>query len=564
MNRKKIIVFGKAVLLAVIVTAIVLRFYGAYGGTKVAYPSESNVLNSVRYMTDNATLDTNFYNHPDNILIYFCFIFINLFSILSSGNTASGSIKDIISQTVTADYFASHWSEYLTIGRVVNVLFSLVTLVFLILICNKLKNKCGLFVACLCSVFPSYNGWSGLLLSDTCLTMLVVIATYYTMRYLQENRDSYLTRATVFCALATVQKYPGFLSVFMVVFAVLIQNVSKLKKSKKEYLCVVWKNGIKLMGVFTITFMVVAPNLVLHFPKVIKVLLFEARSSHLGADGFGYFGNLFFYLKVFFNQAGLIALIPLLFGAAKIVHQEKKNAFVAFIGLGFLLIMSKMGLHWERWSLVFHISFIILAAYGAKWMIVESGKQELKHKKAIQICGIVVSVLIVARMGTSSFVDLLMRTSPDTRLASFNAVQEFGINSSNTYYESYTTLSPSLVASNRKNDNAQTEYIMVSSYNYDRYFRRPEVYTKEISFYKALDEKCELVYKIEPWNGYHLPMDTSIYTDFTYKNTISEIYNNILAVAGYCSEVDEKYYGPTIKVYKVVDNKIVDMIGDLD
>ena len=35
-NRKKIIVFRKAVLLAVIVTAIVLRFYGAYGGTKVA------------------------------------------------------------------------------------------------------------------------------------------------------------------------------------------------------------------------------------------------------------------------------------------------------------------------------------------------------------------------------------------------------------------------------------------------------------------------------------------------------------------------------------------------
>lgn len=547
-------------LIILIVLTAVVRFWMAVNSTTVPYPSESNVWNAVRYMTENATLDTDFYNHPDNILIFCVFAVTNLYSMITTGNLISGSISSIISRTIDASYFASHFTEYLTIARCVNVVFSLIVVLACYKIGNRLKPKCGLLAALFVALFSSYTNWSALLLSDTCLMALLLLAVYYAMKYLDDTSDSkYLYATTVFCGLATIQKYPGALCVLLVVYLVCVKHQKLFKESWRRYFVGVISEGIKLAGLYFVTCMLFAPNLVIHIPVVIKILISESRDTHLGADGLGYLGNLWFYIKCFINQSGWIMLGLFALGTVLFVKEKNlKKVVPVYLGFVMMFIMSKLGLHWERWSLIFHTSALIVGAYAVVWVYDEvipniGGKRNRITFKSITT---IVLMFVLTVMGSNTILTVMSRVQPDTRCVSGEALNEKGITLNNTYYESYSTFSPTGMLQAPEFDFDKIEYVMISSYMYDRYEISGNRYPQKVELYNWLSKNCEKVYDISANPEYATIMDQSIYTKFGVKNDIQQIIFNFSALAKIIKNEDD-YFGPTIKVYRLSDEQVL-------
>lgn len=436
--------FEYILLWLIISVASILRFYGAVHATAVPYPSEQNVLKSVEYMTQTVSLDTNFFNHPDTVLLYAVLMVINAVSFIKTGNTVCGSISSVINGVPGSEYFAAHMIEYLYIGRCVNVFFSLVTIFICYLIGNRFKPKFGLLAAVFVALFPSYNIWSGLMLSDTCLTMLITIAVYFSICYMQNKKYRYIVFTIIACALATIQKYPGLISVCLVVYLICNKNIHFLQeKEYKNYGKSVIVDGIKAVGIFIVTCMAAAPALVIHFPYVIKAFISESGDVHLGADGLGFFGNLWFYIKVFVNQAGWVTAIGAIAGGALLIKNKSRLEYLpAFTGWFMMLLMSVLGLHWERWSLMFHISFLLLCAYAV--VVLFNGFKDRRFRKIAKAYATVLAIFAMLITGTNTFVEQLCRVCKDTRIAGGDAVEELNINKNNTCYESYTVLSPGM------------------------------------------------------------------------------------------------------------------------
>ena len=553
-------------LVILIVLTAVVRFWMAINSTPVPYPSESNVLNAVRYMTENATLDTDFYNHPDNILIFCVFLATNLYSMITMGNLISGSISSIISRTIDASYFASHFTEYLAIARCVNVVFSLIVVLVCYKIGNRIKPKCGLLAAFFVALFSSYTNWSTLLLSDTCLMALLLIAVYYAMKYLDNTSDNkYLYVTTVFCGLATIQKYPGALSVLLVVYLVCVKHRKMFKESWQRYFAAVIGEGIKLAGLYFVTCMLFAPNLVIHFPVVIKILISESRDTHLGSDGLGYLGNLWFYIKCFINQSGWIMLGLSALGTVLFIKTKQiKNVIPVYLGFVMMVIMSKLGLHWERWSLVFHTSALIVAAYAVVWVFDEviPSLAEKRARMALKSVTTIVLTFVLVVLGSNTILTIMSRVQSDTRCVSGEELKLTSINSENTYYESYSTFSPEMRPAAEFDFN-KLQYVMISSYMYDRYKLSGSRYPREVDMYNWLSESCEQVYEISADPEYSTIMDQSIYTEFGVKNDIQQIVFNLSSITEKIKSNDD-YFGPTIKVYRLSEDQVevfTDMLG---
>lgn len=105
---------------------------------------------------------------------------------------------------------------------------------------------------------------------------------------------------------------------------------------------------------------------------------------------------------------------------------------------------------------------------------------------------------------------------------------------------------------------------MISSYNYDRYYNAADRYPKMVEFYDWLENDCEKVLEITPWNKNRVIMDASTYTGFKVQTGISQLVANIKDIVDYYSTSDEKYYGPVIKTYRVTDMEKLSQYMDGD
>ena len=564
MNNGRSKAKGVLFLTVLIVVTAVFRIYGAIHSTPIPYPSEANVMNSVNYMTENVTLETEFYAHPDQPLLYASLIGTNAFELITRGKTVSGPVsmvaKNYISGHPGSDYFAKNISRTLKSGRCVNVMFSLVVILLFFMIGNRVKPRFGWLAALFAALFPSYNMWSGFLLSDTGLTMFMLTAVLFSVCYIQTENNIYTVLTTISCALATTQKYPGLLSVVLVVYCVLYKNRALIGKKKHFVRAVIW-DGLKLTGIFAVAVIVAAPSLVIHFPYVINAFIAESGDVHLGADGLGYFGNMWFYIKVFINQAGLVPIAAAAVGIYFIIKNKiMKEIAPIFLGWFMCIVLCKLGLHWERWSLMFHSTTIILSAYGIIEIFKLSASTRLYRITAV--CAAVFTVFV---MSSNSFVEFLCRIGDDTRVVGASQIEQLGINRENTYTDQYTILHPALISindnnvQNDKDESAKAydadeykkyDYVMVSSYQYDRYDRAGERYLEQKDYYNDLRTNYEKVYEIKPWNPNRILMDQTTYGDFNLKLGVFQIVDNIKDIRSYYTDDGEKYFGPTVIIYK--------------
>jgi len=478
MNKEKDNVL---ILMLIIISNSIFIFAGANWGLPTClHPDEWTIVNPAIKMVQNRSFEPDVFYRPAHLLIQINML-IYRFLVFLYGITIE-NINDIGIEVF-----------YLT-ARVVTGIFSVGSIILGYLIGKKYSIFVGFASAFLFGFFPRYITHSHYATPDVPTVFFMLLFIYVALGYSQKpNFKNLILMSLVTAAFITV-KYPGAILCGMIAISVIISSVVDKKYDR------IFIQGASAIVLVLAFIFLISPVLVLRFHNVRQAFINEARTTHLGADGLGWGGNMLYYVNNYLSASGIILLFFFFFGCYALFSQRQrilKNIplFYSFI---YWVCLSYMPLHWERWGLPMYVSPLLISAIGISKVceIIKTNKRFSNQQK--KCFHIFVAALCVSALNlvTSSYGNLLTFILPDTRIASQAYIEENSINRRNSVFEGYTTLNPTgpttIMDAFEKTDdvyylrNNRIENVILSSSIYDRFKAEPTRYTEQVAFYNSL------------------------------------------------------------------------------
>jgi len=515
-------------LFVIFVASFVIRRIGLkFGFPLLTYHDEVYIIPPVYNMTLNRTLNSETFYRPDQILFFLNFVYLNFVSYIHFGKSLASTFFD------NQQLFYFH-------GRFLICIFGSLVPIVAYKIGKEFKLDFSIPAALIFAFFPSYVIHSHYISPDVLITLFTLIIIFFTIKFLKTEKRNYLYLATFFTAVNTAEKYPGLISTSIIFMGVLLYFSKHVWKSEgnhdyKEFITL----GIKLAGTFLLSLYLVAPNLFIHFGKVIDAISIETRTTHLGADNLGWLGNMLFYAKSYFSFINLIGIFLILFGIFFVIKSKEVKLLLIFYGIVYWIIISMLALHWERWALPMYITPNFLVAIGITYLI-----QLSKSKQILKYLSIGLIILFISHQFIHSLSSSIKLSFRDTRLVALEFCEDNNITSENSLFEGYTPFNPQFANTVFDYDyktNDEIKHIIISSQMYQRYFAEPDRYYQEINFYDNLRENNELVYEISP-------------TQVNSKNIVQAIDNVIYYMkVKFGIPTETRLNGPTIQIYKLME-----------
>ena len=496
-----------------------------HGFPLLTHPDEFVIIDPVLNMTNNLTLNPGRFSRPDQTLYLLNFIYLNLISFVKYGVNMGQA-------------YADHVLDFYYYGRLMVAVMGAMIPVVAYGSGKAVKPKLAVPAALVFAFFPLYSENSLILTSDVPITLFTLLVTYFTLRYLNTEKKYYLGAAVFFAAVNTAEKYPGLLSLGIVFAGVLIQMVRDKNVSFKEIIWPLIRRCLLLLGLFVIALFIVAPFLFIDFPKVVQALKFEARDTHLGADGLNWLGNFWFYCKTLYENVNILGILLFGLGIWAAIRAKDSRFLILLYGFGYMIALSALGLHWERWFLPMAITPLMFIAFGIEFIW---QKREKLH--FLQLLLIAVSILFIFEQFVYAVQIPVRMKFTDTRVVSKVYCEDNGINLSNTIYEGYSPLYPTfhkLIFEEYQNLDPQKEYIILSKPIYKRFFAEPERYSDEIQTYTAIRNDNQLIAAYSPQPR--------------AANTLSRLDDIFYFIKFRLGMTDEiRYTGPELEIYKIVN-----------
>ncbi len=451
-----------------------------FGFPLTVHADEPLIIDPVVRMTLTGSSDTVYYARPDQFLYFSNYVILNLISYVKYGqNLAYG---------ITQDRFF-----FYSIGRYWVALLGALVIPVSWHIGKKFKKlDFSLSAALVFCFFPLFTKHSRFITPDIPITLFTLLVLYFSMQYFYTGKKLYLVIAIFFAAINTIEKYPGILSLGIVFIAVSLFNVKNRKTEARYMLRLVISILVVYLGFMLIT----GPNLFIRSESITAALQFESRSTHLGADGLSWFGNMVYYVKLFLTNTNLIYWGFLFIGLFALLRLRDESSILFFYGAGYWVALSKLGLHWERWSLPMMITPLLLVAVGITYILQRPGTN--KWFKTV------LASLIVAGIGLQSIDALsesIIMSYRDTRVAALELCNSAGIRPENSVFEGYTPFMPGSPRSLQSTPNEEFEladYIILSSDMYHRFYAEPERYPQVIALYEKIKNERTLLYQVSP------------------------------------------------------------------
>ena len=513
-------------LLSIFLISLFIRRIGLkHGFPLLTHPDEPTIINPVLRMTSLKTLNPGNFNRPNQILYYLNFIYLNLVSFIAYG------------KNVNLAYEEHYLNIFYHSRLLISIMGSLIP-VIAYKIGKEFKPVFGYAAALVFAVFPLYTLHSLYVTPDIPITLFTFLVIFFILRYLNTGSERYWVFATIFSAINTAEKYPGLISLGMVFAGIAIHIFSNNKTAKLEKFKTLFRYSIKIIITFLISLFIFAPFIFIEYQSVIEALIRESRTTHLGADNLGWFGNMLFYLKTFFSYSNFIGILFFGIGLFAIIRSRNIKYLVLMYGFLYWIILSKLALHWERWALPMYISPLFLIAIGvtAVWL-------NFKNNKFVRIVMIVVIGCFFFQQSVHTLSVPTRMKYVDTRLVARRYCEQNGITTSNSIYEGYTPLQPQhykLLFDDYLIKDLNPEYAILSSYIYNRFYVEPERYAYEISVYDQLRNNNDLLQQIEP--------DRAPNTIIEQLNTIIYYTRKQLRLTN-----EERYTGPTIEIFRIIE-----------
>lgn len=510
--------------LIIFVISFLVRFIAVdYGFPLLTHPDEVFSIEPVFEMTKNRTLNPGTFNRPGQVMFMVDLIYLNLTSYLRFGKNF-------------AQTFTDHTLTFYQDARVlIAFLGSLIPLIAY-KIGKQVKPQLALPAMFVFAFFPSYIQHSVYLTPDIPITLFTLLVILFSLQYINRENDKFFYLAILFSAINTAEKYPGLISLAIVFLAILIKFINNPSYHWKSH----WKILIKDLALASIFFIlalfIVAPFLFIEIENAITSLIFESRSIHLGADNLGWVGNLIFYIKSFASWTNIISIFFISLGIYALFSQENNKSLLLLYGALYWVVLSVLPLHWERWALPMYITPLFLIAFGIAY-VTNFIRAKPKAKYFVILIVLFFAQQFIVALHTPIRMDFT-----DTRLLAIDYLDQLDITPENSAYEGYTPFLPS-GPKNIEPDELNEEgidYVILSSYMYDRYFREPDRYHNRIALYENIRDNQRLLKIIKA-----TPIAKNIFEKIT--DISKYIRNSLILLTDYQST------GPTIEIYQIVN-----------
>lgn len=508
-------------LLFLFAFSFLLRWVGLHNGfPMLTHPDESAIIAPVLETMHTRVYQTGNLFRPDQILINLLLLLLNTFSFIRYGMAL-----DLL-------YYQDQLAVYAFARLVVAILGSLIPIV-VFFIGRQFKLRGFSYVGGLIfAVFPLFVRHSQWITPDVPITLFSLLVLLFALRFVQNGKSLDLVLSVFFVAVNMAEKYPGILSMFIVLLAIALHYrlFTKDRRLKEALVRFAW-----VLPVFLVSLFIVAPNLFLHFGDVVKAFSYEfaQHSSHLGADGLGFWGNLWFYARLLWTNSNILILLAVFPGIAWGFYKKDPRFLLLAYGFGYWVALSMLSLHWERWSLPMMISPLLFSAAGFCFLW-----EKLEAHKYLRWLSPTLLLFAVFLMSIQSAYGSVRQSWKDTRVLGLEYFQQVGITPTNSVSEGYTPFNPDNATRIFTEDFRQARYVILSSNMYGRYEAEPERYREELAFYARLRQQ-ELLLEIKP-----SPLETRP------DRQVLVVWDYVKALLKGDEAPDDQSAGPVIQIYE--------------
>ena len=511
--------------LAIFLIALSVRVIGLkFSFPLLTHHDEKAMIDPLITMSRNHTLDSGDYRRPNQVLYTVLFGYLNLLSkMLFHKNFGWAYEENPLFFYFHARLAVAFFGAFVPvlawkIGKLINgVDFSLP----------------AAFLTCF---FPPFIVHSHYITGDILNTVFSLAVILFCLIYLHKKKRMWLILACIAVALNTLEKYPGILSLGIVLVTIAISGFTqKTNKPRPD-----WKFFLReillSLAIVVGSLFIFAPHLFSKLDQIWSALLIEGGSIHLGADNLSWLGNMRFYLRVFVDAGGWVAVLFAIAGIVFSIISRQPAMLLLFFGAGYWVALSKLGLHWERWSLPMMITPLLLASLGITklWTVM----RPYKMVRVMTTIAFVAFFSVYALNGVTSSVIL---TWQDTRVKALDYASEKSITEENSVSEGYTPFLPRNVKTIFDFDYlnpGSTRYVILSSNMYGRYEAEPERYKDENDYYEGLRNTAKLIMEYKPSIKPSTPKDQFL--------VLADYITNLLTGAK-----ASNFTGPTIQIYQL-------------
>ncbi len=469
--------------------ALVLRVVGAGWGmpNNNLHPDEVLIFEPAHQCALNHNFEVHDYYRPNHVSIKLNTI---LYTVIQEVYFAPRGQADFASN------YNENFSLFTTASRVMAALFGVGVVVLAYLIGRFWGRGQALFAALLSAVFPSFIEHSHYITPDILLLFFMMGVLWMALRYQRKPSVSLLFGMSMFTALAVCEKYPGIYCCVVIAAAVIMTHIKKPLK--------IVTTGCLAVLFVVLGIMAVSPVLLIDWRTVLEVMAGQNHANHLGADGLNFWETIIFYLKTTGVHMGLILTVSGIYGIVRSLRKNLKQTILLLVFGAYIVPISTLSIHWERYTLPIYITAIFFGAFGVFYLF-EDLQRFFKNKTVFYLAACMILVLLPtgslalgAVAVTGSFL------APDSRIVLQSVFAEMGVDQYNTAYDCNTPLDPGgyygAFMNFEEADPARYKYggritfVMTSSAERDLYLESdPEVYGWIANFYRKLDENYPLV-----------------------------------------------------------------------
>lgn len=514
--------------LAIFIIALVIRLIGLkFSFPLLTHHDERLIIDPLIEMSKNKTLDSGHYNRPNQVLYTILFTYLNMIS------------KLLFHKNFGWAYIENPLFFYFQARLILAIIGSIIPVLAWKIGKSVKWIDFSLPAAILTCFYPPFVAHSHVITGDILITIFTLAIILFCLIYLKKEKRIWLILASICVALNTVEKYPGILSYGIVLVTIGISAYRPKPQTPRLDLQVAFREILISISIVILGMFVFAPHLFFKLDQVRDILILEARNTHLGADNLSWLGNMNFYIHVFIDNAGWIVSFFALAGILVTILSKQPAMLLLYFGAGYWVALSKLGLHWERWSLPMMITPLLLAALSiAKlWSVI-------KDQKILKGLAIVFFVFFGGIYALNGLTSSLVLEWQDSRVEALEFLTENGITEENSISEGYTPFYPRYAGTIFGFDfqhSGDIDYVILSSNMYGRYQSEPDRYVQENSYYNNLRAEATIIAEFVPDKRPSNPKDQAFVLLDYLQNLVRK------------TKTDYKT-GPVIQIYQLPDD----------
>jgi len=384
------------------------------------------------------------------------------------------------------------FTEYVLIARIMAILFTTGVVLLVYLIGKEAENvTLGLYAALLMAINPYYLWFSSIAKEDPMMVFMVMLAMYMFARFVTTGKTQYFLLTMAAAGFAASTKYPAgmLLPFFLVLYFMYNGSVPILDRLRTMTLSLI---------AYILAFIAGTPYSILAINEFLNGAVSELThytTSHPGFIHFTWFVHIQtitglwdatnIWGKNGYGLTLLLLLVGIIMAISRAKHTDKGYIWYMLIGwialtsltFGFL-IKIKMG----NQLMIMTPAAMIIAGFGFKEILAKLPSKPLK------IAAGTIVILLILTYAASGIISsqndnryyaaqwLIENVPPDSKIA----MTLFA------YVPNYFVNKTILPVDMQYLNNSNYDYIVLSSWEYERYLDSKETYPQEYNFYSQL------------------------------------------------------------------------------